>query len=245
MLIFGPLRNALGFSRIRVAYTAGEAIGPDIFVFFRSLGINLKQLYGQTESSVYCCMQTDDDVRPDTVGPPAPGVEMKIAEDGEIMYRSPGVFIGYYKNPEATAATRTPDGWVHTGDAGVFTESGHLRVVDRARDVGRLNDGTLFAPKYLENKLKFFPTIKEAVAFGDERDFAACFINIDLDAVGNWAERRGIAYTSYTDLAGSGRSLQVDCRIHRRGEPRPGGRRGTGGLADPALPDPAQGTRRR
>ncbi len=201
VLIFGPLRNALGFSRIRVAYTAGEAIGPDIFTFFRSLGMNLKQLYGQTESSVYCCMQADNDVRSDTVGPPAPGVEMKIAEDGEIMYRSPGVFVGYYKNPEATGATRTPDGWVHTGDAGVFTESGHLRVVDRAKDVGRLNDGTLFAPKYLENKLKFFPYIKEAVAFGDRRDFAACFINIDLDAVGNWAERHGIAYTSYTDLA--------------------------------------------
>jgi long-chain acyl-CoA synthetase len=202
VLVFGPLRNALGFSRIRVAYTAGEAIGPDIFVFFRSLGINLKQLYGQTESSVYCCMQTDNDVQPDTVGPPAPGVEMKIADDGEIMYRSPGVFIGYYKNPEATAATRTPDGWVHTGDAGVFTENGHLRVVDRANDVGRLNDGTLFAPKYLENKLKFFSYIKEAVAFGDRRDFAACFINIDLDAVGKWVERRGIAYTSYFDLAG-------------------------------------------
>lgn len=201
VLIFGPLRNALGFSRIRVAYTAGEAIGPDIFIFFRSLGINLKQLYGQTESSVYCCLQADNDVKPDTVGPPAPGVEMKIADDGEIMYRSPGVFVGYYKNPEATAETRTPDGWVHTGDAGVFTERGHLRVVDRAKDVGRLNNGTLFAPKYLENKLKFFPYIKEAVAFGDKRDFAACFINIDLDAVGNWAERRGIAYTSHTDLA--------------------------------------------
>jgi len=201
VLIFGPLRNALGFSRIRVAYTAGEAIGPDIFTFFRSLGINLKQLYGQTESSVYCCLQTDNDVKSDTVGPPAPGVEMKIAKDGEVMYRSPGVFVGYYKNPEATGATKTQDGWVHTGDAGVFTESGHLRVVDRAKDVGRLNDGTLFAPKYLENKLKFFPYIKEAVAFGDKRDFATCFINIDLDAVGNWAERRGITYTSYTDLA--------------------------------------------
>ena len=141
-------------------------------------------------------------MKPDTVGPPAPGVEMKITADGEILYRGPGVFVGYYKNPEATARTKTPDGWVHTGDAGVFTEGGHLRVVDRASDVGRLNDGTLFAPKYLENKLKFFPYIKEAVAFGDGRDFAACFINIDLDAVGNWAERRGIAYTSYTDLAG-------------------------------------------
>jgi long-chain acyl-CoA synthetase len=202
LLVYGPLRNSLGLTRVRVAYTAGEAIGPDIFLFFRSLGVNLKQLYGQTESSAYGCLQADDDVRSDTAGPPAPGVEMKIAEDGEIMYRCPSVFVGYYKNPEATAATRTPDGWVRTGDAGVFTEGGHLRVVDRAKDVGRLNDGTLFAPKYLENKLKFFPYIKEAVAFGDRRDFVACFINIDLDAVGNWAERRGIAYTSYTDLAG-------------------------------------------
>jgi len=201
LLVYGPLRNSIGFSRVRFAYTAGEAIGPDIFLFFRSLGINLKQLYGQTESSAYCCLQADDDVRPDTAGPPAPGVEMQIAADGEIMYRSPGVFVGYYKNPEATAATKTPDGWVHTGDAGVFTDSGHLRVVDRARDVGRLNDGTLFAPKFLENKLKFFPYIKEAVAFGDRHDFVACFINIDLDAVGNWAEKRGIAFTSYADLA--------------------------------------------
>jgi long-chain acyl-CoA synthetase len=201
LLVYGPLRNTLGLTRVRVAYTAGEAIGSDIFLFFRSLGINLKQLYGQTESSAYGCQQRDDDVKSDTAGPPAPGVEMKITEDGEIMYRSPSVFVGYYKNPEATAATRTPDGWVHTGDAGVFTESGHLRVVDRARDVGRLNDGTLFAPKYLENKLKFFPYIKEAVAFGDRRDSATCFINIDLDAVGNWAERRGIAFTSYSDLA--------------------------------------------
>jgi len=201
LLIYGPLLNSIGFSRVRFAYTAGEAIGPDIFLFFRSLGINMKQLYGQTESSAYCCLQADDDVKPDTAGPPAPGVEMQIAADGEIMYRSPGVFVGYYKNPEATAATKTPDGWVHTGDAGVFTDSGHLRVVDRARDVGRLNDGTLFAPKFLENKLKFFPYIKEAVAFGDRHDFVACFINIDLDAVGNWAEKRGIAFTSYADLA--------------------------------------------
>ena len=202
LLVYGPLRNMLGLTYVRVAYTAGEAIGPDIFLFFRSLGINLKQLYGQTESSAYGCLQRDDDVRSDTAGPPAPGVEMKIAEDGEIMYRSPSVFVGYYKNPEATAASKTPDGWVHTGDAGVFTESGHLRVVDRAKDVGRLNDGTLFAPKYLENKVKFFPYIKEAVAFGDRREFVACFINIDLDAVGNWAERHGITFTSYTDLAG-------------------------------------------
>jgi long-chain acyl-CoA synthetase len=202
LVVYGPLRNALGLSRVRVAYTAGEAIGPDIFLFFRSLGINLKQLYGQTESSAYGCLQRDDDVKPDTAGPPAPGVEMKIAEDGEILYRSPSVFIGYYKNPEATAATRTPDGWLRTGDAGVFTDAGHLRVIDRAGDVGHLNDGTLFAPKYLENKLKFFPYIKEAVAFGHRQDFVACLVNIDLDAVGNWAERRGIAFTSYADLAG-------------------------------------------
>jgi long-chain acyl-CoA synthetase len=209
LLIYGPLRNSIGFSRVRFAYTAGEAIGPDIFLFFRSLGINLKQLYGQTESSAYCCLQADNDVKPDTAGPPAPGVEMQIADDGEIMYRSPGVFVGYYKDLEATAATKTSDGWVHTGDAGVFTESGHLRVVDRARDVGRLNDGTLFAPKYLENKLKFFPYIKEAVAFGDRHDFVACFINIDLDAVGNWAEKRGIAFTNYTDLASRGEVYEL------------------------------------
>jgi long-chain acyl-CoA synthetase len=201
LLIYGPLRNSLGLSRARVAYTAGEAIGSELFLFFRSLGINLKQLYGQTESSAYGCLQRDDDVRPDTAGPPAPGVEMRIAEDGEIMCRSPAVFVGYYKNPAATAASKTPDGWVRTGDAGVFTDGGHLRVIDRAKDVGRLNDGTLFAPKYLENKLKFSPYIKEAVAFGDRRDFVACLVNIDLDSVGNWAERRGIAFTSYTDLA--------------------------------------------
>jgi long-chain acyl-CoA synthetase len=202
LLVYGPLRNALGLSRARVAYTAGEAIGPDTFLFFRSIGINLKQLYGQTESSAYGCLQRDDDVKSDTAGPPAPGVEMKITEDGEIIYRGPTAFVGYYKNPEATAASKASDGWVHTGDAGVFTDSGHLRVIDRAKDVGRLNNGTLFAPKYLENKLKFFPYIKEAVAFGHRQDFVACLVNIDLDAVGNWAERRGIAFTSYTDLTG-------------------------------------------
>jgi len=223
LLVYGPLRNALGLSRVRIGYIAGEAIGPDIFLFFRSLGINLKQLYGQTETSAYGCLQRDDDVKPDTAGPPAPGVEMKISEDGEIMHRSRSVFVGYYKNPDATAATKTPDGWLHTGDAGVFTDSGHLRVIDRAKDIGHLNDGTLFAPKYLQNKLKFFPFIKEAVAFGDRRDFVACFVNIDLDAVGNWAERRGIAFTSYADLAGrdevhkliAGNIASVNCDLSR------------------------------
>ncbi len=203
LLVYGPLKNVLGLSRLRLAYTAGEAIGPDIFDFFRALGINLKQLYGQTESTVYLCLHTDTDVKADTVGPPGPGIELYIDEaSGEVMYRSPGVFVGYYKNPEATAETKTPDGWVHTGDAGVFTDQGHLRIIDRAKDVGRLTNGTLFAPKFVENKLKFFPSIKEAVTFGDKRDHATAFINIDLAAVGSWAERRGIAYTSYADLAG-------------------------------------------
>lgn len=203
ILVYGPLKNVLGMSRLRLAYTAGEAIGPDIFDFFRALGINLKQLYGQTECTVYLCLQTDNDVRSDTVGPPAPGVELRIDDaTGEVLYRSPGVFVGYYKNDEATAETKTPDGWVHTGDAGVFTDDGHLRIIDRAKDVGRLTNGSLFAPKYVENKLKFFPFIKEAVAFGHERDFVTAFINIDLGAVGSWAERNSIAYTSYADLAG-------------------------------------------
>lgn len=209
LFVFAPLRNDMGFSRIRRAYTAGEAIGPDIFDFFRSIGINLKQLYGQTEASVYVTMQPDDEVLPNTVGVPAPDCEVKVDENGEVLYRSPGVFIGYYKSPEATAETKTPDGWVHTGDAGFFDEHGHLKIIDRAKDVGRLNDGTLFAPKYIENKLKFFPNIKEAVTFGHEHEFVTTFINIDLDAVGNWAERRGIAYASYTELAGKDEVYQI------------------------------------
>jgi long-chain acyl-CoA synthetase len=201
MLVYGPLRNALGFSRIRIAYTAGEAIGPDIFSFYRSLGINVKQLYGQTEAAVYVTMQPDGQVKPDTVGTPALQVEIKIADNGEVMYRSPGVFHSYYKNPEATAETKTADGWVHTGDAGYFDEDGHLKIIDRAKDVGKLRDGSIFAPKYIENKLKFFPYIKEAVAFGDGRDYTVAFLNIDLEAVGNWAERQNIPYASYQDLA--------------------------------------------
>ncbi len=201
LCVYGPLKNTLGLSRVRLAYTAGEAIGPEIFDFYRSLGINVKQLLGQTEASVFITIQRDGAVRPDTVGPPAPGVEVRIEEDGEVMYRSPGVFKEYYKNPEATAETKTPDGWVHTGDAGFFDDEGHLRVIDRAKDVGKLNNGAMFAPKYIENKLKFFPYIKEAVAFGNGRDHTTVFINIDLEAVGNWAERNGIPYASYQELA--------------------------------------------
>ncbi len=201
LLVYGPLRNTLGFSRTRIAYTAGEAIGPDIFDFYRALGVNVKQLYGQTEAAVFVTMQPDGQVKPDTVGTPAPEVEIKITDNGEVMYRSPGVFQEYYKNSEATAATKTPDGWVHTGDAGFFDEDGHLKIIDRAKDVGKLNDGSMFAPKYVENKLKFFPYIKEAVAFGDHRDYVTAFLNIDLEAVGNWAERRHIPYASYQELA--------------------------------------------
>jgi long-chain acyl-CoA synthetase len=200
-LIYGPLKNTLGFSRIRLAYTAGEAIGPDLFTFYRSLGINLKQLYGMTESSVFLCIQKDGAVKPDTVGAPIKGVEIRIAEDGEVLFRSPGAFQCYYKNPEATAATKRPDGWVHTGDSGFFDAEGQLKILDRARDVGRLQAGGLFAPKFIENKLKFFPWVKEAVVFGDGRPFVAALVNIDLEAVGDWAERRNLAYASYQEVA--------------------------------------------
>jgi long-chain acyl-CoA synthetase len=199
--VYAPLRNALGMSRIRVAYTAGEAIGPDLFTFYRSLGINLKQLYGSTETSVFVCVQPDGGVKPDTVGPPVSGVEIRLTDAGEILIRSPGLFREYYKSPDATRDAKDVEGWFHTGDAGYFDAEGHLKIIDRAKDVGKLADGTLFAPKYIENKLKFFPTIKEAVAFGDGRDMVCAFVNIDMEAVGNWAERRNLPYSGYTDLA--------------------------------------------
>ncbi len=201
-LVYGPLLNAVGLSKVRVGYTAGEAIGPEIFEFYRALGINLKQLYGQTEATVFITQQPDGEVRADTVGVPSPDVEIKIGDNGEVFYRSPGTFKEYYKNAEATAETKDADGWVATGDAGFFEEtSGHLRIIDRAKDVGKLNNGSMVAPKYVENKLKFFPDVLEAVVFGHERDYCTAFINIDLTAVGNWAERNNIAYASYQELA--------------------------------------------
>ncbi|MCC0076088.1 MAG: AMP-binding protein [Rhodobacter sp.] len=207
-LVYGPLKNTLGLSNIRVAYTAGEAIGPEIFDFYRSLGINLKQLYGQTEASVFITQQPDGEVRSDTVGVPSPGVEVRIAENGEVFYRSPGTFVEYYKNAESTASTKDAEGWVATGDAGFFEEgTGHLRIIDRAKDVGKMADGSMFAPKYVENKLKFYPDILEAVLFGNGRDHCVAFINIDLAAVGSWAERNNIAYSSYQELAGHPRVL--------------------------------------
>jgi long-chain acyl-CoA synthetase len=199
-LVYAPLLDNLGMKKVRVAYTAGEAIGPEIFEFFRSLGMNLKQLYGMTESTALISIQNDGDIDPETVGTPAPGVDIKITENGEVTYKSPGNFAGYYKNPEATAETLI-DGYVHSGDAGYITKRGHLKIVDRAKDVSKLTGGTMYAPKYIENKLKFSPFIKEAVAHGKEMDYVAAFIDIDYGAVGNWAERRHIAYTSYTDLA--------------------------------------------
>ena len=205
LFVYGPLRNTLGFSRVRVAYTAGEAIGPDLFSFFRSIGINLKQLYGSTETAVFVCLQPDNEAWADTVGVPCEGVEIKVADNGEILIKSPGLLKEYYKNPAATAEVLTEDGWYHSSDAGFIDAHGHLKIIDRVKDVGRIkggaNDGAMFAPKYVENKLKFFSHIKEVVAYGDGRDKVCVFINIDFDAVGNWAERRNLPYAGYTDLA--------------------------------------------
>jgi long-chain acyl-CoA synthetase len=200
LLVYGPLRDNLGLRRVRRAYTAGEAIGPEIFLFFRGLGINVKQLYGMTEASVFITIQRDGDVRLDSVGTPIPGVELRISEQGEVLFRSPGVFQGYHKNAEATAQV-LDNGWFRSGDAGFLDAEGHLKIIDRVRDVSRLASGTLFAPKYLENKLKFSPYVKEAVCVGQDRPYVTALVNIDLTAVGNWAERRNIAYTSYTDLS--------------------------------------------
>ena len=200
-LIYGPLKNVLGFSRVRVAYTAGEAVGAELFAFYRSIGLNVKQLYGQTEAYLYVTAQADGGVRSDTVGPAAPNVDIRIADDGEVMFKSPGQFLRYHNAPDKTDEAMTPDGYVRTGDAGFFESDGQLRILDRAKDVGKLLDGTLFAPKFIENKLKFFPNIKEAVAFGDGRDFVTVMLNIDLAAVGNWAERNGVSYGSYQELA--------------------------------------------
>jgi long-chain acyl-CoA synthetase len=201
LLVYGPLRNVLGMSRIRVAYTAGAAIGPDLFRFYRSIGINLKQLYGSTETCAYVCLQPDRGVQFDTVGEAAPGVELAIADDGEVLVRGPMLLKEYYKRPDATAESIDAQGYFHTGDAGFVDPGGQLKIIDRAKDVGKLANGAMFAPNYIENKLKFFPHIKEAVAFGAGRDRVCAFINIDVGSVGNWAERRGIAYSGYTDLA--------------------------------------------
>ena len=208
-LVYAPLRNRMGFSNLRLGYTAGEAIGPELFRFYRSIGLNLKQLYGQTEASVFITLQPDGEVSSDTVGKPGPDVEIKISDTGEVLFKGPGVFLKYFKNDEATAATKTPDGWVKTGDAGFIDNLGHLRIIDRAKDVGKLDNGALFSPKYLENRIKFYPEIKEAVAFGDGRGYVTMFLNIDPVSVGNWAERNNVSYASYQELAGNSQVVEL------------------------------------
>ena len=213
LLVYGPLRNVLGMSRIRVAYTAGAAIGPDLFRFYRSIGVNLKQLYGSTETCAYVCLQPDGNIKFDSVGVAAPGVEVKLADNGEVLVRSKATMDGYFKRPDATAEVIDTNGYFHTGDAGIFDADGHLKIIDRAADVGKMNSGAIFAPNYIENKLKFFPYVKEAVAFGNGRDKVCAFINIDMEAVGNWAERRNISYSGYTDLAAHPQAYELirDC----------------------------------
>ena len=209
VLVYGPLKNVLGLSRVRVAYTAGAAIGPDLFRFYRSIGVNLKQLYGSTETCAYVCLQPDGNIKFDSVGLPAPGVEVKLGDKGEVLVKSAATMDGYFKRPDATAEVIDSEGYFHTGDAGIFDSEGHLKIIDRAADVGVMQQGAIFAPNYIENKLKFFPFIKEAVAFGDGRNQVCAFINIDIEAVGNWAERRNIAYAGYTDLAAHGTTYEL------------------------------------
>jgi long-chain acyl-CoA synthetase len=199
-LVYAPLRNILGMSRIRVAYTGGAAIGPDLYRFYRSIGINLKQLYGQTETSVYVCKQPNGRAKLDSVGRPMKGVDIRIAGSGEVQVKTPGMLKEYYKRPDATAESISADGYFLTGDAGFFDSEGDLKIIDRASDVGKLADGALFAPQFIENKLKFYSYVKEAVCFGNGRNMVCAFVNIDLQAVGNWAEKRNMPYSGYLDL---------------------------------------------
>jgi long-chain acyl-CoA synthetase len=201
LLVFAPVRDQLGLGRARWAYTGGAPLGADVFRFFRSFGVNLKQVYGCTEASALVSIQPDREANPVTVGKPCPGIEVKILPSGEVLVRSLGVFKGYYKADEATREVVGPDGWLHTGDAGFIDPHGHLVIIDRAKDCGVTGGGEPFAPQFIENKLKFSPYIREAVAFGHERPFVTAMIAIDPATVGNWAERRGIPYTSYADLS--------------------------------------------
>lgn len=200
-LVYGPVRDQMGMRYARWAMTGGAPLGPDTFRFFRSFGINLKQVYGATEGSALIAFQRDDAADPNTVGKPVPGVEVKLADNGELLVRGPGVFVGYYKQDDATREVKSDDGWLKTGDAAVLDPRGQLAIIDRAKDVGRLKDGTPFAPQFIENKLKFSPYIREAVAFGSDYPFVTAMIAIDMSTVGNWAERLGLPYTSFMDLA--------------------------------------------
>jgi len=199
--VYGPVRDQLGLRRARWALTGGAPLGPDTFRFFRSIGVNLKQVYGSTETTGLVSLQPSREANPTTAGRPCPGIEVKIADRGEVLVKGAGVFCGYLKNDEATREVIDPEGWFHTGDAGFIDPRGHLVIIDRAKDVGSLADGTPFAPQFVENKLKFSPYIREAVAFGDQKPFVVAMIAIDSNTVGNWAERRSLAYTSYMDLS--------------------------------------------
>ncbi|PYN76406.1 MAG: long-chain fatty acid--CoA ligase [Candidatus Rokuibacteriota bacterium] len=201
VLVYTPIRDQLGLRRARWALTGGAPLGPDTFRFFRSIGVNLKQVYGSTETTGLVSLQPSAEANPTTAGRPCPGIEVKIADRGEVLVRGPVIFKGYLKNEEATREVIDPEGWFRTGDAGFIDPRGHLVIIDRAKDVGALRDGTPFAPQFIENKLKFSPFIREAVAFGNEYPFVSAMVAIDLNTVGNWAERRGIPYTSYLDLS--------------------------------------------
>ncbi|HEV3350949.1 MAG TPA: AMP-binding protein [Methylomirabilota bacterium] len=199
--VYGPVRDQLGLRRTKWALTGGAPLGPDTFRFFRSIGVNLKQVYGSTETTGLVSLQPDREANPTTAGRPVPGVEVKIGDRGEVLVKGCTVFKGYFRNEVATQEVIDPDGWFRTGDAGFIDPRGHLVIIDRAKDVGTLTDGTPFAPQFIENKLKFSPYVREAVAFGNDKPFVATMIAIDPGTVGNWAERRGIAYTSYMDLS--------------------------------------------
>ena len=245
ILVYAPLRNRLGFSRLRIGYTAGEAIGPEIFSFYRSIGVNLKQLYGQTEASVYITMQPDGEIFPDTVGKPAPEVDITIADSGEVMFRGPGVFQHYHKNPEATAETKTEEGWVHSGDAGFFDQRGHLVIIDRAKDVGRLNGGALFAPKYIEEQVQVLPgSPRSGCARSRPR-----FRDVDGEHRHDVARQLGRAQQHrLCQLSGTRRpsaGLRYDPRARGGAQRVALQGRADGRLADPSLPGAAQGTRRR
>jgi len=201
VLVYTPIRDQLGLRRARWALTGGAPLGPDTFRFFRSIGVNLKQVYGSTETTGLVSLQPSAEANPTTAGRPCPGIEVKIADRGEVLVRGPVIFKGYLKNEEATREVIDSEGWFRTGDAGFMDPRGHLVIIDRAKDVGALRDGTPFAPQFIENKLKFSPFIREAVAFGNEYPFVSAMVAIDLNTVGNWAERRGIPYTSYMDLS--------------------------------------------
>jgi long-chain acyl-CoA synthetase len=202
ILVYGPVRDQLGLNNARWCLTGGAPLGPDTFRFFRSFGVNLKQIYGATEASALIATQADDAADPNTVGRTLPGIAVRIGERGEVQVKGPGVFLGYFKQEEATRDAMTADGWLRTGDAGLIDPNGALAIIDRAKDVGKLADGTPFAPQFIENKLKFSPYVREAVAFGDQRPFVAAMIAVDMSTVGKWAEAQSLPYTSFMDLAG-------------------------------------------